>query len=86
MWTSMWVSPIKHSERMPVNGIILKVQIVKFNELLNEGETFKAPNSCFKDGRFNTEYAKISTGGESASDDSAAAIQNPETLCKTMGR
>jgi hypothetical protein len=75
-----------HKSTLPVNGIILKVQVVKFNELLNEDETFKAPNSGFGGGRSNMEYAKISIGGESASDDSAAAMQFPETLCKAIGR
>jgi hypothetical protein len=74
------------TERVPVNGIILKVQVVKFNELLNEDETFKAPKCGFGGGRFNMEYAKISTGGESASDDRAVAVQFPETLCKSIGR
>jgi hypothetical protein len=71
---------------VPVNGIILKAQVVKFNELLNEDETFKAANSGFGGGRFNMEYAKTSTGGASTFDDSAAAMQFPETLHKAIGK
>jgi hypothetical protein len=48
-----------HSERVPVKGIILKVQVVKFNELLNEDETFKASDSGFGGGRSNMEHAKL---------------------------
>jgi hypothetical protein len=70
----------KNTERVPVNGITLKAQAVKFNELLSGDETFKVLNSDFGGGRFNMEYAKISNGGESTSDDSAAAIQFPETM------
>jgi hypothetical protein len=40
----------KRSERVPINGVILKAQAVQFNKLLGRGETFKVSVSILEMG------------------------------------
>jgi hypothetical protein len=79
------VVPIqKRNERVPINGVILKAQAVHFTKLLGGDETFKVSDEWLWRWKDRHGICQINIKGESASGDSAAAEQFPETLRKAI--
>jgi hypothetical protein len=63
----------KRSGRVPINGVILKAQIVQANKLLGRDETFKVSDGWFWRWKVRHGICQFNIEGESASRDSAAA-------------
>jgi hypothetical protein len=72
----------KCSEKVPINGVILKAQAVQFNKLLGGDETFKVPDGWLWRWKVQHGICQFNIESESESGDSAAAAQFPETLYK----
>jgi hypothetical protein len=70
--------------KVPINGVILKAHAVQFNKLLSGDETFKVSDGWLWRWKVQHGICQFNIEGESASGDSAAAEQFPETLCKVI--
>jgi hypothetical protein len=69
---------------VPINWVILKAQAVQFNKLLSLDETLKVSDGWLWRWKFRHRICQFNIEGESASGDSAAAAQFPETLRKAI--
>jgi hypothetical protein len=74
----------KCNEKEPINGVILKAQAVQFNKLLGRDETFKVADGWLWRWKVQHGIYQFNIEGKSASGDSAAAEQFPETLRKAI--
>ena len=70
----------KRSESVPVNGVILKAQALKFNNLLGGDNTFKASNGWLSRWKIRHGICQINMEGEAASSDINAASEFPNQL------
>jgi hypothetical protein len=70
----------KHSERVPINGVILKAQAIQLNRLLSRDETFKASEGWLWRLKVWHGMLQINIEGESAAGDGATARQFPDTI------